>query len=207
MSNVNWVIDKVETQYVEMSLKDVEDNLDHLPEDLAYEAKIIEKMLPAESELHLCNFHESIHLIYKWHLNRVSKLVNKQYADYVKGESIRGGGKLFQYISAEDKQFLNVHWTTHGDRCSGPEDLLEQQCDSWFTKWFISNTHNRELASEFSDFYEYVLSVHKPVIFDEASLDKSLKSYKKDTRGSDVFAPSALRQFPSVCKQALASAV
>ena len=109
------------------ALVEIHDFLEDLDDELVDEAQVVERLLPADSEWQMSRIHESILLIYKYHGNRVLKLINKWWNEFVKGESIRGGGKLFKYISAEDKQFLSVHWTTHGEGgCSGPEQFLNQ---------------------------------------------------------------------------------
>ena len=157
----------------------------------------------------MSRLHESILLIYKHHLNRVNYDTQKCWFQFVKDESTRGSGKLFRYISAEDKQYLSVHWTTHGDiGCSGPEEFLMQQIQFWLKKWYISNTHNHELASELLHFVKYARDNHNSShVFDEHALDNALKGYAKETKGSDVFTPSTLRLLPVYAKRALANAV
>ena len=80
------------------ALRNVDDFLEDLEDELVVEARVVERLLPAESEWTLSRIHESILLIYKFHINRVNNITCKWWTEHVRGESIRGGGKLFKYI-------------------------------------------------------------------------------------------------------------
>ena len=52
-----------------------------------------------------------------------------------------GGGYLYRYISAVDKEFLNVNWSKSVGDNSTPENFLKLEASSWASLWSPQEDH------------------------------------------------------------------
>jgi hypothetical protein len=128
---------------------------------------------------------------------------------FVRGQLHIGGGKLFQYIAKCDKKFLNVHWDTHGSGNSNPEDFLSSQAGRWSKFWSPKKPENlnTHIADEFVEFWKSARLQTNKQQFGTPQLDESLRYYKKDTLGSDLWSSTELKGLPHECKAAISETV
>jgi hypothetical protein len=112
-----------------------------------------------------------------------------------------GGAMPFSFTSRLDNKFLAVSWETHGNGATHPDDFLSQQRDAWGKFWSPADPHLiHQVAQNYQDLREAVLQQANFVQFDEDSLNKALKGYRKYTLGVDFWKPSEVRFLPSPAK-------
>ena len=197
------------TEAMASTLKFATDHSELLPPSLKDEAEIMHKLVLLHDDFTLTQILGSINSIHKCLINKRINSISTKWRKHVKDELSQGGGKLFQFISKMDKAFLSVSWDTHGKNVSGPTEFLDQQCKTWSKYWAPNNDtkSNSQLAHEFNIFRNEALKNKPNVKFDAHNLDNSLKSYKKETLGSDTWKPSELRKLPPIAKTKIASSV
>ena len=178
------------------------------------EAVILHGLVSSHDEYKLFQIHDTIKSIHEYMLNKTLNAINIKWTKHVKEQLSLGGSQLFKFISKLDKQFLNVNWDTHGKGASSPTQFLNDQSSAWSKFWdpkedLNDNDDLNDIASEFKEFRDIALnkSSNSQIVFGVSQLDQSLKGYRKETKGSDIWAPSELRSLPEVAKAALASSI
>jgi len=184
------------------------DHVQNLPERLREEADLLPRIVPCDCPYAMRQIHDVISQISKFYLNKQTCNKKHEFSKFVKQELRRGGGRLFKYIATADKRFLNVHWGTHSNTAKDCSEFLNEQSASWGKHWDPSNnSHNQhELPIEFRHLWNAAVG-DSTVTFGVAELDKALKGYKKETLGSDMWAPSEIRAMPPCAKTHLARCV
>jgi len=133
----------------------------------------------------------------------------RQWATYVKACISKGGSKLFDYISKEDKLFLSVLTDTAGTYRHSPNVFLEQQAVFWEQKWHKATKH---LNEEIKNLLLTILQKAKGDVttyrsFLAQDLEQGLYGYPKDTKRIDARTATELRGLPKEAKEAIASAI
>ena len=179
------------------------------------EAVILHHLAASHDEYTLNRIHDTTKSIHDYLLNKTMNTINIKWTTFVKEQLSLGGSQLFKFISKLDKQFLNVNWDTHGKGASNPTEFLSHQSETWAKYWDPTTDLNEEdsalgdISSEYNDFRQIALSQPSTsqIIFGVSQLDQSLKGYRKEPKGSDVWTPSELRSLPETAKAALASSI
>jgi len=133
----------------------------------------------------------------------------RQWAAYVKACISKGGSKLFDYISKEDKLYLSVLTDTAGTYRHSPNAFLEQQAQFWEQKWHKATKHLNE------DIKALLLTILQKASDDITTyrsfltqdLEQGLYGYPKDTKGIDNWTATELRGLPKEAKDAISYAI
>ena len=92
----------------------MDDHLEGLPEDVIAGVKSIGPMLQYADRSVGLQLHTHAADCFKHYLNKTSNARFLDWQKFVKQQLAAGGGKLFAYISMQDKAFLNVDWRQPG---------------------------------------------------------------------------------------------
>jgi len=183
-------------------LRTASDHYDLLSDRLRAEADVLSGLLLAHSEYTLNQILNTVCSIHTHVVSKSLNALNIKWNKHVREQLSLGGGRLFQFISQIDKQFLNVSWETHGKGETCPDQFLESQSCSWGKFWNAGNMNyiNETVSECFKHFRNAALERSSHIIFGVPQLDSSLKGYRKETLGCDVWKPSELRCLPYVAK-------
>lgn len=202
----------VRTQLIGAFIQALEDAPKHtegLHEDLMWEAQILVKLLSTHNEYNLNQVVRTTGTIHKTYVTKNMTLMNNKWKQYVNEQLTLGGKKLFQFVSKLDKAFLNVTWDKFDSTAKGPDDFLNNQRNHWAEYWNPSKQQHlhQELSIEYNHFWEAAKEVQEHIEFNASTLEQTLKGYRKDTIGSDIWKPSELRALPMMLKQHMANAI
>ena len=194
------------TNALKAPLSFAEHHVEELPEDLQCEALVLSRLVPCDNAYALSRIYETITQIYKFMLNKLNSDSKHEYKKYVRSELSRGGGKLFKYISSEEKRFLQVHYSSHSSAKSH-EEFMNQQVGIWSKCWCPKDVEHlrNKLAIEFKHLWEFAKQDVKHSNFDEDTLTDVVHSYNKNTLGTDIWAPSELDELPECSKRSLST--
>ena len=128
-----------------------------------------------------------------------------EWNKFVVQQLAQGGGKLFAYISREDKAFLNIDISRAGSGCSQPSEFLAQQSHEWAKYWAAPLSKQKA-----NDFKEYLKTFHKHALnnvridqYNNSTFKQAIHKYKKDSQGCDLWASTELKGLPDICVSGL----
>ena len=131
-------------------------------------------------------------------INVIDNRVRSEWKKIVREELTKGGGKLFKIISANDKTYLNVRIGSAQHKECAPELFLKEQTNQWSELWCPRDMGSHEV-SLMEDSLQDLRERAKADGGIEVSLNElktTLKNYKKDTKGSDNWMVTELKQMP-----------
>ena len=121
----------------------------------------------------------------------------------------KGGGTYFKCISAEDKKYMTVDYAAEGGTNRSPTDFLKSQCYAFSKFWQPKSAEAEQsvLNANLIAYRQYALenvdsSQHTPYNYKQ-----TIKHYNNNTRGSDSWHMSTLKELPDVCISSIADAI
>ena len=118
---------------------------------------------------------------------------SKFWSDYVRRELAQQGGKLFKWISNEEKQFLSVNLSAMMPHSISLNKFVQDQANTWSKLWFPSERSSGSTAQAFTDLWHKAREIrnreNKPLkeYFDDKVFYDSITKYKKNSLGSDLW--------------------
>ena len=121
----------------------------------------------------------------------------------------KGGGTYFKCISAEDRKYMFVDYAAEGGTNRSPTDFLKSQCYAFSKFWQPKSAEAEQsvLNANLIAYRQYALenvdsSQHTPYNYKQ-----TIKHYNNNTRGSDSWHMSTLKELPDVCISSIADAI
>jgi len=159
------------------------------------------------ADLHIWQqFHTVIEDVFKTCVSTKINSIRSDWHRFVKSQLSIGGGKLFKYISTWDRRHLSIDWDQ--GKSVNSSDFLDNKVAKWSQFWCPEDAQSEhlQLVQELNDFREYASSFTASK-FTVADFDKSLKGYRKDTLGIDVWSATELRGLPLPARSGLAESI
>ena len=121
---------------------------------------------------------------------------------YVRQECAKGGGKLFQWISREEKAFLSIDLSKFQKGRIDPDAFVNKQASEWKQFWAPLKVDPNKVALLLNKIREFLVDgCDRSILLEFDSFVKSVKTYKKNTRGSDNWGPKEIASLPEIaCK-------
>ncbi len=107
------------------------------------------------------------------------------WRDYVRRELATGGGKLFKWISSEEKQFLSVNLSAMMPRCISLNKFVQDQAVTWSKLWRPNQQSSDLTQRAFADLWHKARELRESEVlplkeyFDDKVFYESIKNIKR----------------------------
>ena len=135
------------------------------------------------------------HDCFSFHLNFKTNESRKNWKEYTKLELKTGGGRLFKFISKDDKSCLTVSLQMIGKGFSFcPNKIIKQQVQLWQALWDPTTNPNKlEQVRNVLEESRIIALNSPPPVVDIESFIHTIKTYNKNSRGVDSWTCTELK--------------
>ncbi len=126
------------------------------------------------------------YLAKKYYLNQKIRESSKFWTEYVRNEFARGGGKLFKWISSEEKQFLSINLSAMMPKGISLNSFVQDQALTWSKLWHPANGSSKDTSDAFISLWHKARDLRnqedKPLkeYLDDKVLFDNISKYKKN---------------------------
>ena len=82
-----------------------------------------------------------------YYVQQVTIESRNKWTKHVREQLSLGGGKLFKYISSEEKSFLNISLSDFPQFENSPQAFLDSQTDTWAKYWTATELQDSTRAA------------------------------------------------------------
>ena len=151
---------------------------------------------------------DSAEMVFNRHTQELITTRMQSWTSFVRGELVKGGGKLFKYIAKEDQAFLKIDLSRFGGKEFSPCAILQEQSENWSKYWAPPDEISRTSCQEAHEIYREVALPHASgYTFTLSDFRNGLRGYNRSSKGSDCFVAKDLKWFPDIFVTGLAKAM